>query len=90
MSGKYQGVIYQPVFISILPSSGKDLNKKKAGWYNLFQAPYFLDERRLLIKGKYRKMLFLAGFSLTKNPAPRVFFWIFAVNSILVNTFLGR
>lgn len=29
MSGKYQGVIYQPVFISILPSSGKDLNKKK-------------------------------------------------------------
>lgn len=29
MSGKYQGVIYQPVFISILPSTGKDLNKKK-------------------------------------------------------------
>lgn len=29
MSGKYQGLIYQPVFISILPGSGKDLNKKK-------------------------------------------------------------
>lgn len=29
MSGKYQGVIYQPVFISIPPSTGKDLNKKK-------------------------------------------------------------
>lgn len=82
MSGKYQGVIYQPVFISILPSSGKDLNKKKAGWYNLFQAPYFLDERRLLIKAKYRKMLFLADFPLTKNPTSKAFLfvWIFAVN----------
>lgn len=63
MSGKYQGVIYQPVFISILPSTGKDLNKKKkAGWYNLFQVSYFLDERRLLINGKYRKMHFLLIF----------------------------
>lgn len=63
MSGKYQGVIYQPVFISILPSTGKDLNKKKAGWYNLFLVSYFLDERRLLINEKIQKDAFPADFS---------------------------
>lgn len=93
MSGKYQGVIYQPVFISILPSSGKDLNKKKkAGWYNLFQAPYFLDERRPRIKGKYRKMPFLPIFPLTKIPTPTAFLlvWIFAANHVLGNLSLGK
>jgi len=42
MSGKYQGVICQPVFISILPSTGKDLNKKKkAGWVQFISGLIF-------------------------------------------------
>lgn len=74
MSGKYQGVIYQPVFISILPSTGKDLNKKKkAGWYNLFQVSYFLDERRLLINGKHRKMHFLLIFFYIKTVQKHIY-----------------
>lgn len=66
--------------------------KKKAGWYNLFQAPYFLDERRPRIKGKYRKMPFLPIFPLTKIPTPTAFLlvWIFAANHVLGNLSLGK
>lgn len=45
MSGKYQGVIYQPVFISILPRTGKDLNFFlffRQDGYNFFSGLIFL------------------------------------------------
>lgn len=63
MSGKYQGVIYQPVFISILPSSGKDLNKKSR-MVQFISGPIFLGGKETSNKRKIQKDAFSSCFPL--------------------------